>query len=97
MLARARPRHRLGPALAVVRNLGREGAELGPKMAEFAANFTGLVRDAVSKPNFASKYAFESSRRDLHNSLLRTATALKSHAFLKICENYSLLFIIIHY
>ena len=22
---------------------------------------------AVSKPNFASKYAFESSRRDLHN------------------------------
>ena len=27
---------------------------------------------AVSKPNFASKYAFESSRRDLHNALLRT-------------------------
>ena len=24
---------------------------------------------AVSKPNFASKYAFESSRRDLHNAL----------------------------
>ena len=32
---------------------------------------------AVSKPNFASKYAFESSRRDLHNALL--CTALKSH------------------
>ena len=31
----------------------------------------------VSKPNFASKYAFESSRRDLHNALL--CTALKSH------------------
>ena len=32
---------------------------------------------AVSKPNFASKYAFESSRRDLHKALL--CTALKSH------------------
>ena len=28
---------------------------------------------AVSKPNFARKYAFESSRRDLHNALLCTA------------------------
>ena len=27
---------------------------------------------AVSKPNFASKYALESSRRDLQNALLRT-------------------------
>ena len=35
---------------------------------------------AVSKPNFASKYAFESSRRDLHDALL--CTALKAH---KIC------------
>ena len=38
---------------------------------------------AVSKRNFPSKYAFESSRRDLHNALL--CTALKSHFFLKIC------------
>ena len=37
---------------------------------------------AVSKPNFASKYAFESSRRDLHNALL--CTALQSHFFVKI-------------
>ena len=37
---------------------------------------------AVSKPNFASKYAFESSRRDLHNALL--CTALKSHFFLNL-------------
>ena len=36
---------------------------------------------AVSKPNFASKYAFESSRRDLHNALL--CSAPKSHFFLK--------------
>ena len=28
---------------------------------------------AASKPNFASKYAFESSRRDLHNALFCTA------------------------
>ena len=47
---------------------------------------------AVSKPNFASKYAFESSRRDLHNALL--CTAPKSHFFKKlvefarICENF---------
>ena len=34
---------------------------------------------AVSKPNVASKYAFESSRRDLRNALL--CTALKSHFF----------------
>ena len=34
---------------------------------------TRLVRDAVSKPNFAGKYAFESSRRDLHSALLRTS------------------------
>ena len=42
---------------------------------------------AVSKPNFASKYAFESSRRDLHNALL--CTALKSHFskhLLEICQ-----------
>ena len=32
---------------------------------------------AVSKPNFASKYAFESSRRDLHNVLLCAALLLK--------------------
>ena len=34
---------------------------------------------AVSKPNFASKYAFESSRRDLHNALL--CTVLSSQFF----------------
>ena len=36
---------------------------------------------AVSKPNFARKYALESSRRDLHNALL--CKALKSRIFLK--------------
>ena len=41
------------------------------------------------KPNFASKYVFESSRRDLHNALL--CTALKSTLFQKfarICEDF---------
>ena len=48
----------------------------------------GRPDSAVSKPNFASKYAFESSRRDLHNALL--CTALKSHFFkqlLEFCQN----------
>ena len=34
---------------------------------------------AVSKPNFARKYALESSRRDLHNALL--CTVLKAQTF----------------
>ena len=42
---------------------------------------------AVSKRNFASKYALESSRRDLHNAFL--CTALKSHIFLKVCQNFA--------
>ena len=42
---------------------------------------------AVSKPNFASKYAFESSRRDLHNAIL--CTALQSQFFVKILPNFS--------
>ena len=37
---------------------------------------------AVSKPKFASKYAFESSRRDLHKALL--CTALKWHFLLQL-------------
>ena len=55
---------------------------LGDLYAESGQNFTGLVlggggggRPAVSKPNFASKYALESSRRDLrdlHNAFLCT-------------------------
>ena len=46
---------------------------------------------AVSKPNFARKYALESSRRDLHNALL--CTVLKAHIFvdksLKILPNFA--------
>ena len=53
----------------------------GPRgLAEGGHGMRQTLQDsfsAVSKRNFASKYAFESSRRDLHNALLRTA--LRSH------------------
>ena len=59
----------------------------------FVANFIGLVlggggggggRPDVSKQNFASEYALESARRDLHSALL--CTALNSHFFKKIAR-----------
>ena len=48
----------------------------GSGLAESGQTLQGSF-SAVSKPNFANKYAFESSRRDLQNALL--CTALKSH------------------
>ena len=42
---------------------------------------------AVSKPNFASKYWLESSRRDLHNALL--CTALQSQYFFVKIANFA--------
>ena len=47
-----------------------------------------LVNRTRLYPNFASRYSFESSRRDLHNTPL--CTALRSHVFQKIsriCQN----------
>ena len=44
----------------------------------------------VSTPIFASKYALESSRRDLHNALL--CTALQSQFFVKMLPKNSLNF-----
>ena len=43
---------------------------------------------AVSKPNVATKYALESSRRDLHNALLCTIleSILVAQFFVKFCE-----------
>ena len=46
--------------------------DLGDLYAESGQTLQGSF-SAVSKPNFASKYSFESSRRDLHNALLCTA------------------------
>ena len=51
---------------------------LGDLYAECGQTLQGSLT-AVSKPNFASQYALESSRRDLHNALL--CTALESTAF----------------
>ena len=45
---------------------------------------------AVSKPNFASKYALESSRRDLHNALL--CTVFESQFFRKTFAKFSSFF-----
>ena len=45
--------------------------DLGDLYAESGQTWKGSF-SAVSKPNFASKYALESSRRDLHNALLCT-------------------------
>ena len=56
-----------------------------PEGYEKMMDYTIVIFDtAVSKPNFASKYAFESSRRDLHNELL--CTALQSQFFVKFCQ-----------
>ena len=62
------------------RHEGREGAavDLGDLYAASEQTFQASF-SAVSKPNFASKYSLESSRRDLHNPLL--CTALKAQFF----------------
>ena len=57
-----------GTAKLLVRDLQRQ-ANLGDLYAESGQTSQGSF-SAVSKPKFASKYAFESSRRDLHNALL---------------------------
>ena len=57
---------------------------LGDLYAESGQPLQGSI-SAVSKPIFASKYTFESSRRDLHNALL--CTALQSF-FVKILLKY---------
>ena len=46
-----------------------DGPMLGLTQLSNYLTFEGSF-SAVSKPNFASKYAFESSLRDLHNALL---------------------------
>ena len=50
----------------------RSGMNLGDLYAESGQTLQASF-SAISKPNFATKYALESSRRDLHNALLRTA------------------------
>ena len=45
--------------------------DLGDLYTESGQTLQGSF-SAVSKPIFATKYSLESSRRDLHNALLRT-------------------------
>ena len=73
---RGAPRRRRGRVVAALRGIGQT----------LQGSFS-----AVSKPTFASKYAFESSRRDLHKALLCTALkSLKKNAgiFPKFAENF---------
>ena len=74
--AEAEKRRRAGSAAACT------AATSGPFFASWK-NCTGLVLGCIER-NFASKNAFESSSRDLHNALL--CTALKSHFFQKIAR-----------
>ena len=61
-------------------NETRDEVERGPNETRGTRQTLEGSFSTVSKPNFASKYAFESSR-DLHNALL--CTALKLHFFNK--------------
>ena len=49
----------------------KSAQDLGDLYTESGQTLQGSF-SAVSKPNFASKHALESSRRDLHNALLCT-------------------------
>ena len=74
---RAQARRRPAAALRVYRYARLPRTQKAPVRQTLKGSFS-----AVSKRNFASKYnmyALESSRQDLHNSLL--CTALKSHFF----------------
>ena len=55
---------------------GADTRNLGDLYAESGQTLQGSLT-AVSKPNFATKYALESSRRDLQNALLCTGLVYK--------------------
>ena len=61
----------------------RRAADVDALLREERQTLEGSF-SAVSKRNFASKYAFESSRRDLHNALF--CTGLQSQFF---CQNFA--------
>ena len=61
---------------------GQSLVDLGDLYAGSGQTLQGSF-SAVSKPNFARKYALESSRRDLHNALL--CTILESFSTLNFC------------
>ena len=61
-------------AVALGPHLDQDRRHLHSIMSLGFASARSASFSTVSKPNFASKYSFESSRRDLHNTLLCTAT-----------------------
>ena len=77
----ADPLHRRGEGRA---RLGYPGCGNGCMVPRGSRQTWEGSFSAVAKPNFASKYALESSRRDLHNALL--CTALNSHFFQKFAR-----------
>ena len=64
-------------------------SDLGDLYAESGQTLQGSF-SAVSKPNFASKYALESSRRNLHNALL--CTVLNAQSFRQKSLKFLLIF-----
>ena len=84
--ARGATRVKLGPPNSGINSMRSRAAarDTTPERAGVSeisrvAGRATLSFSVVSKPNVASKYAFESSRRDLHNSLL--CTVLQSQFF----------------
>ena len=61
-----------GPVITLMSSFGAVTSYLGDMYTESGQTLQGSF-SAVSKPNFASKYSLESSRRYLHNALLCTA------------------------
>ena len=85
------PRRKRRPPSRSGFRAGRYVQPAGPEAAALRARRLASLEgsfSAVSKQKFASKCAFESSRRDLHNALL--CTTLKSHFIknkLEFCRN----------
>ena len=73
-----------GPRPACAGGSGRGAPQLAALLSVMRQTLQGSF-SAVSKRNFARKYALESSGRDLHNALV--CTALKSHFLKKMLEN----------
>ena len=70
--------------------LGEGHGPAGSGLAESGQTLQ-ISFSAVSKPNFASEYSLESSRRDLHNALLCTVLKAQIVLFeksLKILQNF---------
>ena len=63
--------------------------DLGDLYAESGQTLQGSF-SAESKPNFASKYSLESSRRDLHNGLL--CTVISSQIFVQRTVDFFAIF-----